>query len=428
MPPRSHAFAFVLAALTGSLLATLSSCSDSSASGADSSGHAPAQGAASAAILVDRAIPAAQRELLTLAFEAASAIPEHPHIKSKLRAQDEVLSTCLELDLPLTTSRWLDQVQGWRRGALHADLAHWLAQHGQSEVALEQIQRARAYEESPIGNPSAQEWRRDRVRAKVGRAYLALGRSADAEPLLSGLVESEQSLVAVARVEHLDAQDFSAQLSALDPILNTAGLDQVRAALDACVELHRRFYADAEKRTALEQRVRSSSQKIPFEVRLALYRRLAESAIEAADLSHARSFVAELLAVLDSAKWLPEDELRLRAELSALRYRAGEGVLAAQDLGAVLERYEGERERIVDIYRSRVLRSIAAAYQTQGDASRARTLFLRAAEEGFANPNALPRAEDLLATCCAIVRSGLEPEPEQLERLRTLRRSLRQPW
>ncbi|MBK9387105.1 MAG: hypothetical protein IPN34_20000 [Planctomycetes bacterium] len=428
MPPRSHASAFVLAALSGSLLAALSSCSDSSASGADSSGRASAQGATPAAVLVDRAIPSAQRELLSLAFEAASAIPEHPHIKSKLRAQDEVLSTCLELDLPLTTSRWLEQVQGWRRGALHADLAHWLAEHDSSEAALEQIQRARAYEESPIGNPSAQEWRRDRVRAKVGRAYLALGRGADAEPLLTGLADSEQGLVAVARVEKLEEKDFALQLEALDAILGIAGMDAARAALEACATLHARFYADAEKRAALEQRVRANSQKLPFEIRLALLQHLAQNALANADPVRARSLAVELQGLIDGASWLLEDELRLRAELAGLRHRAGDGLLARQDLDALLARYESERERITDIYRSRVLRAIAAAYQMQGDASRSLAIYTRAAEEGFANPNALPRAEDLLATCCAIARSGLEPEPAQLERLRTLRGSLRQPW
>jgi hypothetical protein len=410
------------------LLLALGSCSESTASADDASADRGAPSAGAGSVLAERAIPEVQRELLALAFDAASAIPEHPHIKSKLRAQDEVLSTCLELDLPLTTSRWLEQVQGWRRGALHADLAHWLAKHGQSEAALEQIQRARAYEQSPIGNPSAQEWRRDRVRAKVGRAFMALGRSADAEPLLSGLADSEQTLVAVARVENLSAQDLALQLVALDGILATAGMDPARAALEACVELHGRFYADAEQRAAIEQRVRASSQKLPFEIRLALMQRLAENSIEHADLSRARSLAAELQAQIDGAQWLLEDELRLRAELAGLRHRAGEGSLARQDLDSLHSRYERERERIVDIYRSRVLRAIAAAYQAQGDSARALATYARAAEEGFANPNALPRAEDLLATCCAIVRSGLEPDLAQLERLRTLRRSLRQPW
>jgi tetratricopeptide (TPR) repeat protein len=408
--------------------ALLGACSDSGSAERGAREERGGGAATTALPLVDRELTEAQRELLSLAFEAASSIPEHPHVKARARAQDEVVSTCLELDLPLSASRFLERVQGWRRGALHADLAHWCAVHSRPEDALAHLQLAQAYQDSPIGNAARQEWRRDRVRAKVARGYLALGRATDAQPFLVDLAESEQGIVALARAADLKAEDFDRQIRELDPLLQVGNFEQVKVALELCADLFRRFYDDVPKRELLEQRVRTGSEKLPFEIRIGLLQRLALAAIERNDLPKSRPLVASLQAQIDTAKWLPEDELRLRAELAALRFRAGEPVLAREDLDALLARYEREREGIIDIYRARALRAIAEAYLAQGDLARALAVYARAAEDGTANPNSLPRAEDFIATCCSIVRRGVEPDAELLGRLRRVREELGEPW
>jgi hypothetical protein len=416
------------ALLSAALCLLLGACSDSS-SGEPAAPEARADGGAPVALpLVDRELSEAHRELLLLAFDAASAIPEHPHVKARSRAQDEVLSNCLELDLPLTASRWLDRVQGWRRGALHADLAHWCATHARPEEALAHIALAQAYQDSPVGNAARQEWRRDRVRAKVARAFLALGRVAEAQPFLVDLAESEQGIVALARAADLKVEDFDRQLRELDPVLQVGNFEQVKIALELCADLFRRFYDDVPKRESLEQRVRSGCEKLPFEIRIGLLQRLALAALEHDDLPKARPLLASLQAQIETARWQPEDELRLRAELAALRFRAGEPVIAREELDALFARYEREREGIIDIYRARALRAIAEAYLAQGDTARALAVYARAAEDGTANPNSLPRAEDFIATCCSIVRRGLEPDGELLGRLCRVREELGEPW
>jgi len=72
---------------------------------------------------VDAPLEAYQRELLEIAFEAASAIPSDPHIKSRSQAQAAVVTACLELNQPQRALGYIERIDDWRRGTAYADLA-----------------------------------------------------------------------------------------------------------------------------------------------------------------------------------------------------------------------------------------------------------------------------------------------------------------
>jgi hypothetical protein len=49
-------------------------------------------------------------------------------------------------------------------------------------------------------------------------------------------------------------------------------------------------------------------------------------------------------------------------------------------------------------------------------------------EEGAENPNARPRAEDLVETLLSMAQVGFEPEPKLIERIEEITAGLRDPW
>ena len=55
-------------------------------------------------------------------------------------------------------------------------------------------------------------------------------------------------------------------------------------------------------------------------------------------------------------------------------------------------------------------------------------MYKTAVEEGTANPNSRPRAEDLTATCCSMALSAVEPDKELWAKLKQIYEGLGEPW
>src|SRR5690349_16062369 len=112
----------------------------------------------------DAPLSEAQAELLDVAFRAASALPVMPHARDKAKAQEAVIDACLQLDQPARAASWLEQIANWRRGAAHADLALWLAQHGDVDASRKHLDEAAKIAEQPEGD-DGQAWHRERIHA-----------------------------------------------------------------------------------------------------------------------------------------------------------------------------------------------------------------------------------------------------------------------
>lgn len=82
----------------------------------------------------------------------------------------------------------------------------------------------------------------------------------------------------------------------------------------------------------------------------------------------------------------------------------------------------------MDIYRAGALRPVAEAYQSMGDATGALATSKRVVEEGVANPNSRPRADDVCATCVSMAVHGIGPDAELLARLEQIINELGTPW
>jgi hypothetical protein len=127
-------------------------------------------------------------------------------------------------------------------------------------------------------------------------------------------------------------------------------------------------------------------------------------------------------------KWLAEDAAVQLALIAQAKARSGDAEGCAANLAAALARYDAGRNDIIDIDRGRPLRAIAEAYATAGDAATAQAVFARAVEEGAVNPNARPRAEDLVATMLSMVAAQIEPEAALAARMTAIREGLVAPW
>ncbi len=385
--------------------------------------------------LTDAPLSGPRVRLLDLAFEAASALPLHPHVKNRSRAQDGVVAASLELGQAARAFRYAGRIENWRRGAAYADVAFHCAQNGAVSEAERCLTLARQVAESPLaegleegGVESPQAWRKDRIRAKIARTFVWLGREQEAEPFLRDLEDSESGAVEVARAMRTEAGGFEQRLQALDAILATGTFDRIRAALTALAELHQRFYADEAKRTQLETRIRGATEKVPTTVRIEALAGLAEGALANGD--HARALLAtrDARTLLEGSRWSALTHLALAARLGALRFRAGEEEAGRAEVQAARARYARERASIVDIYRAGVLRPLAEACLALGDADAARALYAEAIEAGVANPNSRPRAEDLAATCCSMALHAFEPDEALWARLHEVGAALGEPW
>ena len=402
-------------------LPALSACSD-------------ARAGAEAPLLADQPLAVHRLQLLDLAFEAASALPVHPHIKNRSRAQEAVVEAALELDQPRRALELVEQIDNWRRGVGYADLAFYCARKGAKGEVQRYLDLAGAIadrtehelaEEEASAEGGAQSWRRDRIKVKLARAHALLGQDDEAARLEAGVVPSESGKVAAAKAMVLDAQAFDAQVAAVELLIATSDLDQVRNALEVCAELFERFYTDAARRAQVEERIKTAGPKLPATIRLEVLMRLVEFALARGDQPKALELVRETKRIMDGAMC---EHIPLVARLAGLRYRAGDVENARKEADAALAKYERERDGIVNIDRAGVLRPLAEAYQAMGDTARALDVYRRAVEEGVVNPNSRPRAEDLSATCRSMALCAVEPDPELWVRLHEIRDALGDPW
>ena len=391
-------------------------------------GGTPAKPAASRRPFADASLANDRGDLLDLAFKAVSRMPLDPHVKNRSRAQESVVEACLELDLPVRALRYAGQIEGWRRGKCCADVAFYGAQHDQTAEVPQLLQQALEIAEREATSEDAQDWQRDRVRVTVAKTHVWLGHLADAAKLAVHTEVFEGGKVEAVRAMVLDPAMFEEEFKSLCAVLATGAFDPMQSALESCAQLFNRFYDDAEKRARLEEKIKSSWSKLPSQIRIDLSLELGDFALRHGDKERALALAQETRALVDGSKWEPNDHLPMVARVAELRFRAGDAKRARAEIEAALARYDEERTKIVDIYRAGTLRPLAEACQTIGEGAAALAVYKRCIEEGVANPNSRPRADDFAATCCSMAKRGVEPDAELRARLVEIEGKLGDPW
>lgn len=376
------------------------------------------------AALKDAPLPEYRRELLDLAFETAAAIPVNPHIKDRSRTQEAVVAACLELDQPVRASSYIERIDNWRRGSCYADLAAHAATRGHTGEARQYLLLA----EQVASVTESQDWRTDNIKVKIARAHALLGQTQETGEFEDAPADSETGKSAGARALPGNADSFDQQMGTIDSLIATGNFDNVKNALSSCSELFHRYYDDADRRAQAEEKIRTSWSSLPVFIRIDLLKALAGAALDHSDQNKALEIVNEAQSLADSYEWPLEHRLSSYAELAGLRHRAGDAERARADADALRDLFANEGSKIVNIYRAGALRPLAQAYQVMGDKEAALSVYRQAVEEGVANPNSRPRAEDLSATCCSMALHGVEPDETLWARVREIRGGLNQPW
>ncbi|MCF7974941.1 MAG: hypothetical protein K9N55_14065 [Phycisphaerae bacterium] len=365
-----------------------------------------------------------QADLLTLAFDAATAIPLDPHIKDRARMQEQVVTACLALDQDDLAYTYLSRIPNWRAGMGYANLAFKKVKSGatlgQVEVYLTQAMDVAE---------QAEGWRQDRIKARLAQVQALLGRDQAASAL-------EQTIEAVAETGTLDRivamhctpEDFQRQMEALQASVDTGHFDRVKNALNAYAELFDRFYGDVARRGLIEEKIKTAWSKHPFTTRVDLLCQMAGSALAHQDQARALDWVNEAKTMTEQVDWAPRFLVPQMARLAQLHFQAGDPVQATQEIQAALALFDARQAGIVNIDRAGILRPLAEACQVMGKRAQALTIYKRGAEAGVENPNSRPRAEDLVGTCCSMAVSGAEPDVDLWQRLREIHDGLGAPW
>jgi len=382
-----------------------------------------------------RPLEAWQRELLHIAFEAASRFPMNPHWKNRGRAQDVVVTACFRLGQPELARGYGERIADWRRGTSLADYAWYQARAGVEQGLEPVLAEAQRVLEEERKKPNAQEWRGDLVALKIARAWTAMGQPQRAAAVSAGIeaesahaVDSAWASTITERVARLDAEQARAELASIDANFASMSLGQQAAAGELLVALHDRFFADAGLRTEVEKRPLQMWDTLMPSVRFDSLGKMIRANVAKGATARAKEMLEMVRKIFSGHTWREEDELQWRGFFIELTALVGEAERARTDVASAVARYHEVRKDIVDIYRAKALRPLMSASFLLGDRDGAAELLKLVLEEGMVNPNSRPRCDDLVDTCTELVMRGFEPPPASLLRIRAIANGLGEPW
>lgn len=376
-----------------------------------------------------------QEELLRLAYRAASAFPLDPHHKNRSRAQEVVVVGCFELGQPQLALEFANGITGWRRGGAYADYACYCATHGERDRALAYVRHAEGVVQQLESDPNEQGWRRDLIVMKMARACALLGDRARAEKLAAGIdvasthaVDDDWAKTAADGALLVPVDKVDAEIEALRTAFPAMSLGQQNTAVVTLLRLHERCFAATAQRSAIEELLTTTFDKLPPGIRLPAIARLAETCVQQGDKAAALRLLAIARRIAGAHTWRPADQVPVLARLCELRGRAGEVAEARADAEAAMAIYQRERDDIVNIDRAETIRPLAIAWHALGEVTTADGLLALALEEAMENPNSRPRADDFVDTAVAMARNRIEPSPALLIRMREICEGLGNPW
>ncbi len=374
----------------------------------------------------DQSIQKHQIELLDLAFNTATMIPVHPHIKDRSLAQQKVVEACIKLGQIKKAEMYIRKIENWRKNLCYATIAFYYAQKDQSAEAEYYIRLANVIDKDVT------EWRRSRIMALIAQAYARLGMSQKATEYQAGLEEAELGKVDTAHAMIASEDSFYLQIQRLDELISKGVYDITKNALDSYAQLFNTFYNSLERRTEIETKIEQIMNdkqiRIPLFVKMDVYEKMAKLALEKGDNIKALAFINIMQTLFESAQWPTDKHVPRLAKLAELRYKAGDKEKAIKDLESAHSVYKSKGNKIVNIWRAGALRPLAQSYKIVDNSEASLLVYKKAVEEGIVNPNSRPRAEDLSATCSSMALYAVQPDEKLKKRLYEIHEELGSPW
>jgi tetratricopeptide (TPR) repeat protein len=382
--------------------------------------------------LADAKVDEHRRHLLELAGSIADRIPARPLAKDRALTQQVVVEASLALDQMRFAHERSLAIDNWRRGIAWSHLAYAAAEHDRKDVAIEYARAAAVLADDLeiwlSEYETSQDWRRDRIRGRVGQAYARLGDLDTAAGFVVDAEPSEAGKVAIVVSAHAPLDDYEERLAYMKATLPNVGFDAARDALAAAIELFGRFHGEPERRDAIAAVAREGWSKLPIDVRVWAMAGLAEKCIEHGDAAGALAWIAEARVASAGGNWRPSFRIPVDAQLVGLAHRAGDVERASAEAAALRALYDTQRDNIVNIDRADALVPLAEAHVVMGDFETAKKLYRRAIDEALVNPNSKPRAIDLVDVAVSLATVELPADAELLAHLASAATKLSDPW
>jgi len=353
-----------------------------------------------------------QKQLLDLAFEAVSKMPLHPHIKNRSRAQEAVVVTCYEMEQPQLALRFVEEIKNWRKGMGLADYALYCVNRGVTDGVEKYLIEARQIAKADAEQPSAQEWRAQRILDKI--------------ELVRGIAEQKKSGKEGGVYD--DPKDFKIYVDSLEAALEGYVFEDALNAMGDAAKLYADYYEDEKRRERIQGLIVSAREKIPATARLDALFSAAQTAFEHGDRENATQLTDLLKSIFDDIVLSAEVDVAMRARIAPLYHMAGNKEKAHAMVADALDAYETKRALIMNIDRAGLLREVAAAFVKMDEGGTALDMYKRAVEAGMENPNSRPRSTDFAETCCAMAKHEIEPDEALWKRLREINGKLQAPW
>ncbi|HKQ62401.1 MAG TPA: tetratricopeptide repeat protein, partial [Candidatus Polarisedimenticolaceae bacterium] len=155
------------------------------------------------------------KEALDYGFRFASSLDRD--LKDKAKAQQEVVLEYPAIGLLDEAVRRAEHVEGWRRGAVYADLATLLGQQGRKDDARALMARAAEVRQATTG------WEGPRISAHLAQSHASLGEVEASERLAGDLARNdsrqyEGRSTATAAAAHAAHGEFAQAMALLAPL------------------------------------------------------------------------------------------------------------------------------------------------------------------------------------------------------------------
>jgi hypothetical protein len=358
---------------------------------------------------------------LDYAFRFASAIAKDP--KDRAKAQELAIAEFTAAGALDEAIRRADQVEGWRRGAVYADLATALAMQGRSEEARVLLAKADSVRAGVSG------WENPRIAAHAARALAALGEGDRARGLTQELAAADplqyagQAAATEAAVVAASG-DFDQAMARLGALAGQNELETAWWRTMGYLDLAKRDSIARKDRSSALEAARAAAESLPVSRKVEGLRRVAATYAALGQKRDARRTLSDAAAAVDTLAAGNLERIPLETGLAQTWAEAGDPERARAALG--------DTERLVDaaleIDRPGLLARIASAYRSIPDEARARRLDDLALEAAERMRLSRPRALAVAAVCREMGRSGAALDTMTRARLDALLAGLGDPW
>lgn len=364
-------------------------------------------------LLKDQPVKAYRLELIDLAWKAATSYPLDPHIKNRGRAEELVVNGALGIQQPHLAWGYAKKVVNWRKGASHAEIAHYLLEQNDTEHVEYFLRQALLFSKD-----SKQGWRQQRVKARVASARVLMGNREGAAGLLSEEDFAGQSEQIAAQAAVADEAEFDQLVAALDSMVAAQGYNEILAAMHGYADMYGHYYKQAERRALLKTRLQAAWKDMPGLLRFQVMCKLIDAAMDQDDLQTATALVEETDSIRQSFSWPIDYDLKFRSDIARYRFAIGQGDMARKLLDESIDLSAKKVEGLENFYRAGAVRPLAEAYAALGDEQRALEIYTRVVELGAVNPNMRPRVRDITATCVSMAVHDIKPDAKLFNRIR----------